>query len=337
MAPRAVFFGCAGSRLDVEEKAFFRESNPLGFILFQRNCVDPQQVNALTSELRECVGRDAPILIDQEGGRVQRLRPPHWRTRPAARHLGDLYEKDSQLALRLSWANARAIASELRDVGVTVDCAPVLDLPVSGAHDIIGDRAFARKVRTIAEIGQAMIDGFLDGGVLPVIKHIPGHGRARADSHLELPIVETSAAELEATDFAPFRLLNHAPMAMTAHVVYTAYDGSAPATASRRVIGDVIRKSIGYDGCLMSDDLSMKALTGSFADRAAAALAAGCDVILHCNGDQSEMTQIACATGQLDSDALRRTSAALAALQAPKPVDLVGLEAELERYFGAIA
>lgn len=338
MAPRSVLFGCEGLRLSDAEKAFFREADPLGFILFQRNCADPDQVRALTAALRDCVGRaDAPVLIDQEGGRVQRLRPPHWKRRPAMRDVGSIYARDPQRGVRLAWVLARAIAAELRAVGITVDCAPVLDVPVAGAHDVIGDRAFSDRVAAIAALGQAQISGFLDGGVLPVIKHIPGHGRARADSHHELPVVDTDVGTLEATDFAPFRLLNHAPLAMTAHVVYTAIDSAAPATLSPRMIGDIVRGSIGYDGCLMSDDLSMKALSGSFEQRTRAALDAGCDVVLHCNGLMDEMEPIAAATPRLKGDALRRTRAALAQLKPPKPVDLAALEDDLAQAFGAVA
>lgn len=338
MAPRAVFFGCGGLRLSNAEKAFFREADPLGFILFQRNCADPGQVKALASELRDCVGRaDAMVLVDQEGGRVQRLKPPHWKRRPAMREVGLIYDRDPERGVRLAWGLARAIAAEALALGITVDCAPVLDVPVAGAHDVIGDRAFSARVPAIAALGQAQIEGFLDGGVLPVIKHIPGHGRARSDSHHALPVVETDAGTLEATDFAPFRLLNHAPLAMTAHVVYTAFDAHAPATLSARMIGDVIRGSIGYDGCLMSDDLSMKALSGGFAARTQSALSAGCDVVLHCNGQMDEMEPVASAAPRLSGDALRRAGAALAHLKPPKPIDLAALEDELAQAFGAVA
>lgn len=338
MAPRAVFFGCEGARLSNVERAFFADADPFGFILFQRNCADPSQVKALTSELRDCVGRDdALILIDQEGGRVQRLKPPHWKRRPAMREVGAIYARDPERGVRLAWGLARAMAAELLDLGVTVDCAPVLDVPVPGAHDVIGDRAFSPRVAAIAALGQAQIDGFLDGGVLPVIKHIPGHGRAKSDSHLDLPVVDVDRGTLEATDFAPFRLLNHAALAMTAHVVYTALDSKSPATLSPRVIGEVIRGSIGYDGCLMSDDLSMKALSGRFEDRTRAALGAGCDLVLHCNGKMDEMESIAAAAPRLSGDALRRATAALAQLKPPKPIDVAALEAELSQEFGAVA
>ncbi|HAJ47365.1 MAG TPA: beta-hexosaminidase, partial [Alphaproteobacteria bacterium] len=251
MKARAVFFGCSGFEVTPDERKFFRDADPLGFILFSRNCQNPQQMQALTAQLRDCVGRaDAPVLIDQEGGRVQRMKAPHWRSRPAARRFAELYAEDPERAVRLTYLNARAMAQDLLDAGVTVDCAPVLDVPVEGAHDVIGDRAFGTRVPQIVALGRAQMRGLLDGGVLPVIKHIPGHGRARSDSHLELPVVDTSAAELSATDFAPFRHFADAPFAMTAHVVYTALDASAPATTSARVIGEIIRGLIGYDGCL---------------------------------------------------------------------------------------
>ena len=338
MAPRAVIFGCEGLRLSAAEAAFFRDTDPFGFILFQRNCADSDQVRALVHALRSCVGRaDAPVLIDQEGGRVQRLKPPHWRKRPAMRAVGEIFERDRARGLRLAWGLARAMAAELHDLGISVDCAPVLDVPVTGAHDVIGDRAFGETVNQIAALGGAQIEGFLDGGVLPVIKHIPGHGRARSDSHLELPVVGTDAATLEATDFAPFRLVSQAPFAMTAHVVYAAFDAKRPATLSPRVIGEIIRGSIGFDGCLMSDDLSMKALSGSFAERTLASLSAGCDLALHCNGSMAEMQDIAAAAPRLSGDALRRANAALSMLKPPKPLDLVALEDELASAFGAVA
>jgi beta-N-acetylhexosaminidase len=253
------------------------------------------------------------------------------------RAVGEIYAANPERGQRLAWGLARAMAEDLRELGISVDCAPVLDVPVPGAHDVIGDRAFAARTADIAALGAAQIDGFLDGGVLPVIKHIPGHGRAHTDSHYELPKVDTAAGILEATDFVPFRLLNHAPFAMTAHVVYSAFDESHCATLSPRMIGGVIRGSIGYDGCLMSDDLSMKALSGDFATRTRAALAAGCDLVLHCNGVMAEMEPIAASSPQLSGDALRRANAALAMLKPPKPLDRAALEDELAHAFGAAA
>ena len=315
MSVRAVIFGCGGLELSAEEKAFFREVKPWGFILFQRNCGSPDQVRQLNASLRACVGRgDAPILIDQEGGRVQRLRGQHWRLRPAAASFGAVNRQDPKTARDLAYDNARVMAAELNDLGINVDCAPCVDVPIEGAHDIIGDRAFAKDPWVVAALGQAVIDGMLDGGVLPIIKHMPGHGRARSDSHLELPVVDTRREELERSDFAPFRALAHAPLAMSAHVVYTDIDPASPATTSKKVVDEVIRGFIGFDGVLMSDDLSMKALKGSFGDRARASIAAGCDLALHCNGNMDEMREIANATPILSGRALDRTARAIAAL-----------------------
>jgi len=312
----AAIFGLAGPHLSSEEAAFFRDVQPWGFILFGRNVESPGQLRALTSALRETVGRaDAPILIDQEGGRVQRLRPPHWPTYPT----GETYSRlrGAGLSQRdFAWLGGRLIAADLAEVGINVDCAPVADVPARGAHDVIGDRAFAQDVREVVSLARAMAEGLTAGGVLPIIKHIPGHGRARADSHKALPVVDATLADLEATDFAAFRGLADLPMAMTAHVVFTAVDPGLPATTSPIVIDRVIRKAIGFDGLLMSDDLSMNALSGDLRDRAAASLTAGCDVVLHCNGSMEEMTRVASATGALSGEAARRAKAALAALPA---------------------
>ena len=291
-SPAAVIFGCAGETLGVDERAFFADSDPLGFILFQRNCREPQQVRDLVSALRDSVGRDdAPILIDQEGGRVQRLGPPHWRHRPAWRRFGDMAaERGLDRAIQAARVNAREIAGELADVGIDVNCLPLLDVPAPAGHGVIGDRAFSRDPEVVAALGRAVCEGLLSEGVTPVIKHMPGHGRATVDSHLSLPAVDAPAEALEA-DFAPFRALRDMPWAMTAHVVYSAFDAVAPATASRIVVERVIRGSIGYRGLLVSDDLCMNALTGGPAARARAALDAGCDVVLHCSGDLAEMRE----------------------------------------------
>ncbi len=320
MSVKAVIFGCDGHVLSAEERQFFREVKPWGFILFHRNCGSPDQVRRLNASLRECVGRDdAPILIDQEGGRVQRLRGEHWRARPAAAAFGAVSRQDPRLARDLAYDNARVMAAELKDLGINVDCVPCVDVPIEGAHDIIGDRAFARDPWVVASLGQSVIDGMLDGGVLPVIKHIPGHGRARSDSHMELPVVDTPRAELERSDFAPFRALAHAPLGMTAHVVYTDIDPTAPATASKRVIDEVVRGFIGFDGALMTDDLSMRALKGSYAERVQASIAAGCDLVLHCNRDMDQMREIADATPVLSGKALERTGRAMATLKPIRP------------------
>jgi beta-N-acetylhexosaminidase len=309
-APAAVIFGCAGTTLGAAEKRFFAQTDPLGFILFARNVEDPDQVRALVRDLRDSVGRYAPVLIDQEGGRVQRLKPPHWRKRPPMGVFVPMAERDIALGRRATRLNARLIAAELAELGIDVDCAPLLDLPVPGAHDIIGDRAFGTDPMMIADLGRAVCEGMLDGGVIPVIKHIPGHGRALVDSHLDLPVVETDLATLEATDFAPFRSLRDAPWAMTAHVVYKAIDALRPATTSPVVVQKIIREAIGCEAVLLSDDLSMKALKGDFADRTRATLDAGCDVALHCNGEMDEMTAIASVLRPLTEAALERLARA---------------------------
>ncbi|HYL32270.1 MAG TPA: beta-N-acetylhexosaminidase [Stellaceae bacterium] len=300
--PRAAIFGCAGLALSEAERDFFRSANPLGFILFQRNCADPDQVRALVGSLRDCVSApEAPILIDQEGGRVARLKPPHWREYPAAGTLAA-----ASAPRDATFLASRLIAHDLASLGITVDCAPVLDLAVAGADPIIGDRAYGTTPAKVADLGRTACDGLLAGGVLPVIKHIPGHGRATVDSHKALPTVTTGVSELTETDFAPFRALNDMPWAMTAHIVYQALDPDRPATLSRRLIGETIRTSIGFDGVLISDDLSMAALPGTLAERAKGALEAGCDVVLHCNGDPVEMTAIAGSIGPLTPAAHRR-------------------------------
>jgi beta-N-acetylhexosaminidase len=323
----AAIFGLAGPRLSPEEAAFFRDVQPWGFILFGRNIENPGQVRALTSVLRETVARaDAPILIDQEGGRVQRLRPPHWPAYPT----GETYRRlrGAGLSARdFAWLGGRLIAADLTELGINVDCAPVADVPVRGAHDVIGDRAFAEDASEVVTLARAMAEGLMAGGVLPVIKHIPGHGRAGADSHKALPVVDAPLADLERADFAAFRGLADLPVAMTAHVVFAAVDAVLPATTSKAVIDSVIRDSIGFEGLLMSDDLSMEALSGDLRDRAAASLAAGCDVVLHCNGSMEEMTRVASATGALRGDAARRATAALAAL----PVSLEPFDLEAGR------
>ncbi len=312
--PSAVIYGCAGLTLSDEEKRFFAAADPLGFILFSRNVDNPQQVRRLVDELRATVGRRAPVLIDQEGGRVQRLKPPHWRKRPPMVVFGRLAARDLPLARRAAGLNARLMAADLAELGIDVDCAPLLDVPVPGAHDIIGDRAFGHDPMLVADLGRAVMDGLLDGGVMPVIKHVPGHGRALVDSHLDLPVVNTDAATLAGQDFMPFRCLRDAPWAMTAHVVYKAYD-EKPATTSRRVIEEVIRGVIGCEALLLSDDLSMKALKGDFGDRTVASLDAGCDVVLHCNGAMDEMRAIDAAMRPLDEAAEERLARADAMLR----------------------
>jgi len=316
--PRAVIFGCAGPSLAARERQFFRAADPLGFILFARNVDSPDRVARLTAELRDCVGRgDAPVLIDQEGGRVARLRPPHWRAAPAAARFGALHGRDPAGAAEAVRLNARLVAEELRALGISVNCAPVLDLAETGAHAAIGDRAFARDPEAVAVLGRAFCEGMLAGGVLPVIKHIPGQGRAEADSHVRLPVVEASLDALQARDFAPFRALADMPWAMTAHVLYRAVDAASPATHSRHVIESVIRGAIGFDGVLVSDDLAMAALSGPPDQRAARALAAGCDLALHCTGVLEEMQLVAAAVGRLSAAGRDRVSRAAARVSEP--------------------
>jgi len=335
----ACILGCAGLELSARERAFFKDAAPWGFILFKRNVDSPDQVRALTAELRDCVGRaDAPILIDQEGGRVQRLGPPHWRRYPPGRAYGSLPANDPLTRRELARLGATLMAHDLRALGINVDCVPVLDVPAPDGHEIIGDRAYADEPDEVAALGRAAAEGLIAGGVLPIVKHIPGHGRARADSHLHLPTVEAGYAQLDERDFAPFRVLSDMPMAMTAHVVYAAVDPKRPATTSRRVIKRVIREAIGFHGLLMSDDLSMRALSGGFGERAEAALKAGCDVVLHCNGDMGEMRAVADATPKLSGKARRRAEAALARLaRTPEPLDLAAAHARFDAAFPELA
>lgn len=328
MTARALIVGLSGLELTAEERQFFREANPWGFILFRRNVADRAQVARLTAELRAAVGWQAPVLIDQEGGRVQRLAPPVWPAYPPGRAYGQIA---SPFARReAAWLGARLIAHDLREVGVDVDCLPVLDVPSPGAHDVIGDRAYGDDPATVASLGRAAAEGLLSGGVLPVVKHIPGHGRAGADSHLELPRVDASLDALEARDFAPFRVLADMPLAMTAHVVFSAIDPERPATTSPTVVRDIIRGSIGFDGLLMSDDLSMQALQGDFATRTRESIAAGCDVVLHCNGVRAEMEQVAGAAPLLEGMAADRAARALGRILATvEPLDVAEARAHL--------
>ena len=302
--PRAVVLGCSGERLSPEETRFFAAADPLGFVLFARNCRSRDQLRDLVGELRAAIGRpDAPVLIDQEGGRVARLKPPEWRAYPAAAQLAALPDPLASEAARLS---ARLIADDLSAVGITIDCAPVLDLPARDADPVIGDRAWGNEAARVARLGRAFCDGLLEGGVLPVIKHIPGHGRARVDSHRSLPRVDTSRPILSSGDFAPFRALSAMPWAMTAHIVFTAIDDAEPATFSRKLVETVIRGDIGFGGVLISDDVSMGALDGSLAERTRRALDAGCDLALHCNGVLTEMEEVADAAPPLSPSAQAR-------------------------------
>ena len=306
-----LILGLAGTVLSQAECELFRAADPAGFILFQRNCADPQQLRALTASLRDLAGRDLPILIDQEGGRVARLQPPHWPRFPAATVFAHLYTQAPVTAITAARANGLAIALLLRDLGITVNCLPLLDVAVAGADAIIGDRGYGTAPLQVAALGKATLDGLRDGGIAGVIKHLPGHGRATADSHHALPVVTASRAELE-SDFAPFCALAYAPMAMTAHIVFNALDPEAAASCSATVIGDIIRGAIGFDGLLMSDDIGMAALSGNAADRARSVLAAGCDVALHCSGDLDEMAAIFDAVAPLGDAGVERLTRALA-------------------------
>jgi beta-N-acetylhexosaminidase len=319
----AMIAGCAGLELSKDEAAFFRDAEPWGFILFKRNCDTPEQIRALVKAMRAAVGRDAPVLIDQEGGRVQRLGPPHWPTYPKAAAYGALYVRDAEKGLEAARLGARLIANDLAQLGIDIDCLPVLDVPGPDGHDVIGDRAYGRDAKIVSAVGRAAAEGLLDGGVLPVIKHMPGHGRAQVDSHKALPRVDAARAVLAETDFPAFKPLADMPLGMTAHVVYEAIDADNPATLSSKVISEVIRGEIGFGGALMTDDLSMHALSGDFGDRTKAALDAGCDLVLHCNGDMAEMIAVATACRPLAGASLERVTAALAWRRQAAPLDLM--------------
>jgi beta-N-acetylhexosaminidase len=319
---RAFITGVAGLNVTAEERAFLRSAEPWGLILFKRNVETPDQVADLVQSFRDIVGWHAPVLIDQEGGRVQRLGPPHWPSYPPGAAYARLYERDADVGLAAARLGARLIASDLAALGIDVDCLPLADVPVAEGDPIIGDRAYGTSPGHVAAIARAVSDGLLQGGVLPVLKHIPGHGRATADSHLRLPVVETDRATLERTDFAAFRPLADLPLGMTAHVVFSAIDPAQPATTSATMIGEVIRGSIGFRGLLMSDDISMGALSGTLAERSRASLRAGCDVVLHCNGKLAEMEEVAANVPVLAGEAKRRADAALAMRAAPQEFDV---------------
>jgi beta-N-acetylhexosaminidase len=331
MNSRAFITGVSGPELSDLEREFIRLERPWGFILFKRNIETPAQVTRLVRELRDTLGDlDAPVLIDQEGGRVQRLGPPHWPVYPAGAVFGVLYDIDSALGLAAARLSSRLIAADLVELGVTVDCLPLADVPVAGADAVIGNRAYGTEPKKVAAIGRAVTEGLEQGGVLPVLKHIPGHGRATADTHFRLPEVDTAKSELERTDFAAFQPLADLPMAMTAHVVFSALDPAHPATTSATIIEQVIRGVIGFQGLLMSDDVSMNALAGSIAERTRAIIDAGCDMVLHCNGDLSEMREVARETPELSGKALERARRALASRKAPQPFDRQAARAELD-------
>jgi beta-N-acetylhexosaminidase len=331
---RAFITGVGGTAISAHERGFLREACPWGLILFKRNIDDPAQVAKIVNDFREAVGHaDAPVLVDQEGGRVQRLGPPHWPLYPPGAVFGDLYDRNPEAGRAAAQLGARLIAADLEALGITVDCLPLADLRLAGADPVIGNRAYGALPDKVAAIAGAAADGLMAGGVLPVLKHIPGHGRATADSHQSLPIVRTERSILEATDFAAFRELRALPMGMTAHIVFSAID-TLPVTTSPTIITEVIRDFIGFDGLLMSDDVSMGALSGSIGERSAAALAAGCDIVLHCNGKIEEMQEVAANTLELAGAVARRAAAALAARPRPSAIDLGAARTEFARMLG---
>lgn len=321
----ATILGCSGPTLSQREISFFRDANPFGFIVFDRNLDDGEQILTLCNSLRDAVGRDAPILIDQEGGRVQRLRPPlatQWLP-----PLDDVLRYGAN-APRAMYLRYRIIADELMALGIDANCAPMVDIASENTHEFLKNRCYGSDLSTVVKIGQAAAGGLIDGGVLPVLKHIPGHGCAVSDSHLDLPIVDTNGEILRQTDFAAFTALNDIPMGMTAHITYSAFD-DRPATLSPKMMG-MIRDDIGFDGLIMTDDISMKALTGSLGELSHLSIDAGCDVVLHCNGKMDEMEEVAAASGAMNADAQRRADAALACRRTPDPVDISDLHAQLD-------
>jgi beta-N-acetylhexosaminidase len=326
---RAFIIGLAGPSLTTSERHFVQEADPWGLILFKRNVTAPDTLRRLIGEFRALVGRQAPVLIDQEGGRVQRLGPPHWQSYPPGAAYGAAFDRDRDAGQRAARIGGRLIANDLAELGIDVDCAPVADVPAAGADPVIGDRAYGADPEKVAALAGAFAAGLMEGGVLPVLKHLPGHGRATADSHLRLPVVTADRATLDGTDFAAFRPLCGLPLGMTAHIVFTAIDPVAPATTSANIVKHVIRDSIGFAGLLMSDDISMGALSGSLAERTRAAIAAGCDVVLHCSGVLSEMIEVATEASALTGEPGRRAEAALAARKPPAPIDSAADRVEL--------
>jgi beta-N-acetylhexosaminidase len=323
MAPRAFITGLAGTTLSSDERTFLGEAEPWGLILFKRNIENRSQVTELAASFHSAIGHQTPVLVDQEGGRVQRLGPPEWPVYPPAGAFGRLYDLDPAAALAAARLGGRLLASDLLPLGIDVDCLPVADVPAPEGDPVIGDRAYGDRADKVATLAGAHARGLLNGGVLPVVKHLPGHGRATADSHLSLPVVAAARDVLEMTDFAAFRPLTRLPMGMTAHVVFSAIDAAHPATTSATMVREVIRGFIGFQGLLMSDDVSMGALSGSIGERGAAAIAAGCDLVLHCNGKLDEMREVAANVPRLAGEAARRADAALAARETPSEFDAV--------------
>jgi beta-N-acetylhexosaminidase len=336
--PNAFICGVAGERLSDEERRFVRAANPAGLILFARNCRSADQIRALVADFKDAAGEDQLLtLIDQEGGRVQRLKPPIARLLPPAGRLGALHAEAPDQGCRAAFLISRLVAEELTELGLNTNCAPVLDLQLPGAHDIIGNRAYGPDPERVIALGRAVAQGLMAGGVVPVAKHVPGHGRANADSHVDLPVVDARRGDLEATDFATFRALADLPAAMTAHVVFADIDPQAPASTSAIVTRDIVRGHIGFDGLLMSDDLSMRALTGSLRDRAEAVIRAGSDLALHCNGDLAEMRGVAEGVPPLAGKALQRFERALAAACHTEPFDHDEAEAALQGVLAKVA
>lgn len=325
----AVIFGAGGLELTEAERAFYREANPWGFILFARNIsADAEQIKRLVADMRDSVGRDAPVLIDQEGGRVQRIREPLCPRYPSGRDLGDIWRQDPAKGVRAAWLMSRLHAFDLLKLGINVDCLPVLDVPIEGASDVIGNRAYGKNPEIVTQMGRAAADGLKAGGMLPVMKHMPGHGRAFADSHHDLPVVDTPLDELRAHDFPPFKAMASEVMGMSAHVVLTAVDPDNPATTSRKVIEEIIRGEFGFDGLLLSDDSSMNALKGTLGERARAIASNGVDIVLHCNGAMPEMLDVIAQVRPLAGKTKERADHALAAFTAPDDSNEADLRAE---------
>ena len=338
-ASKAFIAAPAGHRLTADEKAFFRDERPWGFIVFARNVAGGGQLSDLVAELRELGGREStPVFVDQEGGRINRIRPPIAPHYPPPAAFGRLFAADREAGERATWLCGRLLADDLARFGINADCIPCLDVPVTGADDVIGDRAFSQDPEVVATLGRAAADGLMAGGALPVMKHLPGHGRGNADSHLSLPVVETRREELSRSDFLPFKALNTLPAAMTAHILFSHIDPSRPSTLSSTLIDSVIRTEIGFDGLLMSDDMSMKALSGDLYDLCATALRAGCDLVLHCNGDMAEMRRVAAAAQPLAGDAARRADAAEAVIaRGAETRDVAPLRREFEQLLARLS
>ena len=337
MSQSAFITGLSGLSLTADEAAFVRAAQPAGLILFARNIDHPEQVRRLIADAQAAVGAAVLVLIDQEGGRVQRLRPPHWRSLPSGAAYAHRAVADEGATVEQARTIARLVAHDLRALGITGNCTPVLDLPMAGAHAVVGDRALGTEPGRVARLGRAIAEGLMAGGVLPVMKHMPGHGRATADTHLELPTVDTPETELAATDFAPFKALSDLPAGMTAHVVFAAIDPHSPASTSAIVTERIIRGGIGFDGLLLSDDLSMQALTGAIGERAAAVIRAGSDLALHCNGQLDEMHAVAAAVPPLTTKAKARLDRALAVTALLTPFSKADAEACLLRFLGLAA